>query len=346
MDAKLYRTLLLFAATIAVLYGFVLVLRPFLVPIAWALCFAAMTHRPYRAHAARTGKPNLSALVLVVLTMLVLVVPVGLVILLAGEELVNLGKGGLGQWVESLKSALPHVYVWLDVHLKRFGIEGLDVATQRAAAAAPAMLWGPVASGAWSIVGGVFETLMDFVIVFATQFFVYTGSSKLHDAVTGLSPLPREDTAHILATLRDTTSAAVLGGILVAFIQGMLGGIGFAIVGIQAPVLWGLVMALFSLLPMGGAAFVWAPVAIYLFAVGDVGKAWFLFAWGLLLVGAIDNVLRPWILRRTGSQVHPMLLFFAILSGIGLFGMSGIVFGPLLIALVLTAMESYRKIMA
>jgi predicted PurR-regulated permease PerM len=184
---------------------------------------------------------------------------------------------------------------------------------------------------------------MSIAIMFVTQYFVYTESARLRGVVLGLSPLSGKDNDRILTTLRDNTSAAVLGGVLVAMIQGALGGIGFAIVGVDAPVLWGVVMALFSLLPFGGAAFVWVPVALFRFGTGQIGSGIFLVLWGAVLVGLVDNLLRPWILRRSGSNVHPMLLFFGILSGIGLFGMSGIVFGPLLIALLVTAAELYRE---
>src|SRR5206468_4228746 len=110
-------------------------------------------------------------------------------------------------------------------------------------------------------------------------------------------------------------------------IQGTLGGTAFAVVGVDAPVLWGFVMALLSLLPIGGSAFVWAPTMIYFFVEGPVWKGWFLLVWGVAVIGSSDNLLRPWLMRKAGAaEVHPLLLFFAILSGIGLFGPSGIVF--------------------
>jgi predicted PurR-regulated permease PerM len=103
-------------------------------------------------------------------------------------------------------------------------------------------------------------------------------------------------------------------------------------------------MALLSLLPFGGAALVWLPVAVYFLATGKTWQAWFLAAWGVLVVGLADNLFRPWIMRRAGAgDIHPLLLFFAILSGIGIFGVSGIVFGPLLMAVVLGLLRIYRE---
>jgi predicted PurR-regulated permease PerM len=127
-------------------------------------------------------------------------------------------------------------------------------------------------------------------------------------------------------------------------IQGALGGLAFAFCRVPNPVLWGFVMAMLALLPVGGTAFVWAPTAAYFFLSGATGKGWFLLAWGVLVIGASDNLLRPWLMRKAGAaEIHPMLLFFAVLSGIGLFGPSGVVFGPLLLALVIVVTKIYRE---
>ncbi len=344
MDRGLYQTLLLFGATVLVVWGFLLVLSPFLVPIAWALCLAAVTSRPYAALVDRTGRPRLSALLMVVATILVIVVPLAIVLLFAARELSDLGAGGIAQWVADVKTGLPRAYEWIDAQLRYLGLsEGVTGVAKRAAEAAPSLLWRPLAAGAWSVAGGIVTTAVGLVIMFATLYFTYSESPRLHAFVRDLSPLSAKDTDRLLATLQNNTSAAVLGGIVVALIQGALGGVGFCIAGVTAPVLWALVMAFFSLFPIGGAAIVWAPVALYQFAVGATGSGVFLVIWGAVVVGLSDNFLRPWILRRAGSAVHPMLLFFAILSGIGLFGMSGVVFGPLLIALLLTSAEIYRE---
>jgi predicted PurR-regulated permease PerM len=103
-------------------------------------------------------------------------------------------------------------------------------------------------------------------------------------------------------------------------------------------------MAVLSLLPIGGSAFVWVPAMIYFFGMGPAWKGWFLLGWGVLVIGTSDNILRPLLMRRAGaSSIPTLLLFFAILSGIGLFGFSGIVFGPLLLSLVLVMVGIYRE---
>ena len=125
--------------------------------------------------------------------------------------------------------------------------------------------------------------------------------------------------------------------------QGTLGGIALAVTGVSAPVLWGFAMAVLSLLPVGGTAFVWAPVAGYYLATGEPGKGWFLVGFGVVVLSATDSLLPPMLMSRAGATgIHPLLLFFGAFSGIGLFGASGIVFGPLLVAFVLSVVGVYR----
>ena len=103
-------------------------------------------------------------------------------------------------------------------------------------------------------------------------------------------------------------------------------------------------MALLSLLPVGGTAFVWLPVGLYFLLTGESWRGWFMLAWGAVVVTGADQVLRPFVMRRAGAgEVHPLLLFFAILSGIGLFGFSGVVFGPLLVAAVIVVVQIFRE---
>jgi len=120
--------------------------------------------------------------------------------------------------------------------------------------------------------------------------------------------------------------------------------VGYVIAGIPSPVLWGLLTCVAALVPLGGAALVWVPAVAWLFLTGENGSGIFLLLWSALLVSTLDNVLRPWLLSRQGGvAIHPLLLLFAVLGGIGLFGMSGIVFGPLLIAFLTTLAYLYRE---
>jgi len=345
VERSIYRALLLFGATVLVIWAFGLILWPFIVPIMWALCLAAVTTRVYRALARRTGMPRLSALIMVTTTALTILVPLIVTGALVIDQAENLN---FEPALNRLKEHVPDAVSRIDDGLDYFQIEKLSVLAKDAKDGVPAfattVIGGSPLKGALSIVLAPFIFLFGLAITLITQFFLYLEAPRVRSAVIDLSPLALDDTDRILVTLRETTSASVLGGLLVAIIQGALGGIGFAIAGIQSPLVWAFLMMAFSLLPFGGTALVWLPAGVYLIVTGDPGAGWFVLIWGAVIVGSSDNFLRPWILTKTGAGgIHPLLLFFAILSGIGIFGISGIVFGPLLLALLTAVLQIYRE---
>jgi predicted PurR-regulated permease PerM len=209
--------------------------------------------------------------------------------------------------------------------------------------AAQRQLSQPFAKGAVAVLQSLFTVLFGFVIMLVTLYFLFRDGAAILAWAFDVTPLPEDEARMMLQTLRSTAFAAIVGGLLTALIQGALGGIGFWIAGVGGAALWGAVMAVLSLLPFGGSAFLWLPVALYMLATGETWQGVFLLVWGVVVVGSSDNLLRPWLMRRVGAaDIHPLLLFFAVLSGIGVFGFSGIVFGPLLVAVVLGALRIYR----
>ncbi len=346
LQRGVFRGLLLFAAVVFALWAFYLILAPFIIPIAWALCLGAVTAHPYRILAAKWKKPRLSAVVMVVLVAVVILGPVVFVSAMVLEEARAIDFREAGEQIKKhFPDVLATVEGWAvdggliksdDSLLERAGIELKE--------RLPKLLSGSVAGKAVSVVMGPVVFLIGLVLTLVTLYFVYIESRKLRRMVREVSPLEESETDLILETLRGTTSAAITGGVLVALIQGALGGISFWIAGVQSPVLWSIVMAGASLLPFGGTALIWVPAAAYLLVTGQTWQGWFVVGWGVVIVGVADNLLRPWLLTKTGAKdIHPLLLFFAIMSGIGLFGMSGVVFGPLLLALLTTVVQIYRR---
>jgi predicted PurR-regulated permease PerM len=363
LDPRLYFSLLLFAATVLVLWAFGLILAPFAVPIAWAMCFATVTGPLYRRLARKTGRPRLAALVMTVLVAAGVVAPLVVAGTAIAHEATALSseaptpdaRGARAPAPAPAPAATPKsLDPWdrflvehdrvrqlaqaADDWLKPFDTDVKSLRDQGFKA-----LGKPFAAGAIGVLQALVMTAFGFIVMLATLYFLYRDGHRIRALALDLSPLSVEETTQILDVLRSTAFAAVVGGIVVALVQGTLGGIAFAITGVEGPVLWGFVMAVLSLLPIGGSTFVWGPVAAYFFLEGDPWRGWFLLAWGVGVIGTSDNFLRPWLMRRTGAgEVHPLLLFFAVISGIGLFGFSGIVFGPLLVAFVLVMVSIFR----
>lgn len=344
------RLILMVTVTLAAFGAFVLILWPFVTPIAWALCLAAATGRPYAGLVATVGRPRLAAFIMVILVPVAIFVPLVLVGGMLVEEVRDFDAAEIVDHIEvgldgssagdSLRPSLDDVSAFLGFE----DFAALNTALKESGRTfVQRVVTGSLAKGVLNVLFAPIVFLFGFVVMLITLYFVYCESGKLQALVQDLSPFSQAETDRILENLRGTTTAALLGGVLVALIQGALGSVAFAIAGLEAPVLWGLVMAGASLFPFGGTALVWAPAAVYLFVTGATGAGVFLVVWGLLIVGTADNVLRPWILMKTGAHdVHPMMLFFAIMSGIGLFGISGVVFGPLLLALITTVLRLYR----
>ncbi len=345
MAIEVFRGLLLFAAVLLALLALELILAPFILPIAWALCLCATTARPYRWLATKWRKPRLAAFVMVLLTAVVALAPLILVGALVIEQANEIKVSHIQK---NLEQHMPGVLRWIEDTLAWFNINSLGefLATlkQRIPDLAEGIFSGGAVTGALNVMLAPFLFLFGLVITLVTQYFVYRESPRLRRLVVDISPLEEPDTDRILDTLRSTTASGIVGGVLVAVIQGALGGVMFAVAGIQSPAVWAVVMAGFSLLPFGGTALVWVPAGVYLLFTGEMGGGWFLLIFGTVIVGSADNFLRPWIMTKTGAEdLHPMMLFFAILSGIGLFGISGIVFGPLLLALLTTMVQIYRE---
>lgn len=345
MERSVYRGLLLFGATVLAVWAFGQILAPFVGAIAWALCLGAITARPYAWLVGKLRRPRLASGLMVCLTASVILAPLIVVGALVLEEARQID---FAPTKENLRASMPDALAWINAQLERLGMGDLgvllDTAQEELPDVAARIFSGPFAEGAVSVLLAPLYFLFGLVITLITLYFVYREAPRLRRLVVELSPLEERDTDRILESLRQTTSAAILGGVVVAIVQGALGGVSFVVAGLQSPVLWSVVMMGFSLLPFGGTALVWAPAGVYLLVSGETFGGWFVILWGTVVVGLSDNVLRPMVLHRTGaSDIHPMLLFFAIISGIGLFGIGGIVFGPLLLALLTTMVRIYRE---
>jgi predicted PurR-regulated permease PerM len=140
---------------------------------------------------------------------------------------------------------------------------------------------------------------------------------------------------------REVIDASVYGVITIAIIQGTLGGLAFWVLGIRSAIIWAVVMTFLSMVPMLGAFIVWVPAAIYLAITGQVMKAVLLALWGTLVIGMIDNFLRP---KLVGSRtrLHELLIFFAVLGGLNVFGVLGVVLGPVVLAVTLSLLDVYK----
>lgn len=155
-----------------------------------------------------------------------------------------------------------------------------------------------------------------------------------------LSPLKNEHERLLAEKFISISRATIKGTLVVGAIQGLLGGLAFWIVGVPSPAIWGLLMILFSIIPLVGSALVWLPAAIILLLMGQVWQGIFLLVVGFGVISLVDNILRPKLVGKD-TQMHPLMIFFATLGGISLFGLPGFIIGPIVVSLFLALGEIY-----
>ena len=180
-----------------------------------------------------------------------------------------------------------------------------------------------------------------FVMIFA-MFYFFRDGEKILRAMRSLVPLDAEHRDPLLAQARELISASVITSMLVAAVQGALGGIGFAIVGLPAPVFWGVLMAFFSLIPIVGSGLIFVPASIWLGLTGNWGRALLLVAICAGVSAIVDNVLRPLLLGGR-TELSGLVIFISIVGGLNLFGMLGLVLGPILVAMAAGVLSVYQE---
>ncbi len=187
-----------------------------------------------------------------------------------------------------------------------------------------------------------------FVMIFAVYYLLKDGETVAR-RIKNILPLKESHKQHVLKKFHDIISAVFYVNISIAILQGILGGLGFLILGISSPILWGFVMMLFALIPYFGTAIVWLPAALNLIFIGYLQndssftvRGIFLIIYGTLVISSIDNILKPRLIG-TSANVHPILVLLGVLGGLRLFGFIGLVIGPVMLALMMTLIEIYEE---
>jgi predicted PurR-regulated permease PerM len=184
-----------------------------------------------------------------------------------------------------------------------------------------------------TFVTGFFFTLL-------SLYYLFKDGSTLFERLKEAVPLPAKEKDLLIQRFKDMIYATIYGGVLIAMIQGVLGGLSFWILGLPSPIFWGTAMGLLSFIPIGGTALIWAPAAIILVIGGAVLKGIVLVGIGVFVISMVDNLLRPFFIS-TRTNIHPLLLFFSVLGGVQAFGLIGLFAGPLIATLFLTLVEIY-----
>ncbi len=201
---------------------------------------------------------------------------------------------------------------------------------------------GMLSKGLGTLVTGTGWLLMQFLVTFMSLFFFFRDRYRVLAGLRSLLPLTNSETDKVFSRVSDTIHSTIFGSVVVAMVQGSMGGLMFWWLGLPSPLLWGAVMSILAVVPMLGTFVIWAPTAVFLFIQGEWISALILVAWGALAIGTIDNFLYPTLVGQR-MRLHTLLVFFAIVGGILLFGASGVILGPLLLASADALLEIWRR---
>lgn len=317
--------------------------RPFLQPFAFATVIAIGFYPLHSRISGRVRGPNKSALLTTFAVLLIFVLPALVIASAAGGELIKAARyigdrstqegGAITYLGERHQDALR----WLG---KYVNVEELRL--EDALANLPGQASKFLLAAGTGLLGGLAGFAGNTILTFLVLFFLFRDGSKVIENVISLMPLTQDQAVRLLTGVRDSVIANLYGIVAVGLAQGLLTGVALAVLRVPSALLLGLTAAVCSVIPIVGTMLVWAPAAIYLIATGHLWKGIALFLWGALVVGTADNIIRPLVI---GSKVelHPLLLLFALLGGLQVFGFIGLFVGPVVVSAIATLVDMLRS---
>ena len=326
---------------IAVSLAFAWILLPLYGAILWGTVTAVLFVPLYRRLLwLMRPRRNLAALSMVIIIIAIVILPMTLLgALLAQEALgfygeVKSGELDPGRFFQQVHDALP---AWATNLLDRFGLTSLGAVQVKLS---DGLMTGSqyIATQALNIGQVTFDFIVNLFVMLYLLFFLLRDGDALSKRIRDAVPLRAEQLQAFVLKFTIVIRATVKGDMLVALLQGTLGGLMFWFLGISAPLLWGVAMAFLSLLPAIGASLIWVPVAVYLLATGAIWQGVVLITFGALIIGLVDNFLRP-ILVGKDTKMPDYVVLISTLGGLATFGINGFVIGPVIAAMFIAAWD-------
>jgi predicted PurR-regulated permease PerM len=333
LSRKRGKELVVLAATVDCVYICYRLAEPFIPALVWAITIAVVTQPIVKLLDRRIKSRSWRAIVAVCVVTIAVFAPVVSLVYLAAIQIgqaVQNWRLYLDRWqnVVSEKPRLAEIWERISQDIDLTG-----TVEQFA---------GAVHNGTMAVASGSVHSVVQALITIFLLFYLYRDGDRLLLTARQLSPLTDKETDGLLKRLSDTIHATIFGTVMVAIIQGVLGGIMFWMLGLPGAVLWGTVMALLAIVPYLGAFIVWVPAAAFLAIQGQWWKMLVLVVWGTIVVGLIDNLIYP-VLVGNRLRQHTVIAFVAIVGGISVFGAAGLILGPVVVSLTVFLLETWRR---
>lgn len=339
----------LIACLILALIALIWILSPFITVLMVAVVITVVFYPIYKKILKLLrGRASLASLLTCFVVLVTIVIPIAVFIILITSEAqetykiisteISSGKydkyltWSEGGYFFDLKNEVAPYFDLDQINLKQ---TILDVAND---------LKGFILNQTVSILGAISSIALSIFLMFFSMYYFFKDGSKLVDKMGYLSPLPSVYEIELFKRLNIIIKAIVFGVLMSSVLQGVVGGIGFAIFGVSGAIFWGTMIAFASLIPVVGTALIWVPASIILLLSGHYVGGIGLFVFGIVVIGSIDNFVRPYLIQGAGSRAktYPLLIFFVILGGIFTMGFKGILVGPILLMILLTFLHIYQ----
>jgi predicted PurR-regulated permease PerM len=339
IESRNVRWWVLLLVTAVLLYLCWRMVQPFLNVILWATVLVILFYPVHRRLLGRIKSPSLAALVSCLLVILIILVPVALITLAVVNELYGAAmtvQAAIDYILDPTSRGTGPILNFLSHYIDINHLRSEEFLVERLRGVS-----GQLAGRTLGFIGGLVGAIVQTFFTIFTMYYLFRDGDNISRTVRDMLPLERDQADSIMTRTREVIDASVYGVITIAAIQGALGGLAFWVLGLRSAIIWAVVMTFLSMVPMLGAFVVWVPAAIYLALTGHYVKALLLAAWGTLVIGMIDNFLRP---KLVGSRtrLHELLIFFSVLGGLNVFGVLGVVLGPVVLALTLSLIDVYR----
>jgi len=339
MNEKAAQRIFFAILLIAVTGTFIWLVRGFLQPIFWAVALCIVFF-PLHQTISRLlkNRTSLAPALSVILIMLICIVPLGLLITAVAQEAADLydrirtNEINVAGAIDWLRQQLPAV---VDT-AERIGVDIQGLRSQLSSSAVTVSQF--VATRAYAVGEDAIRITIYFFLMLYLLYFFLRDSTKIIDGLIKALPFGDERERHLLERFAEVSRATIKGTIVVGIVQGLIGGVSFAMLGIGAPVLWGVVMTLFSIIPAVGPAIIWLPASVILIANDRIVAGIVLIVIGALVIGLVDNLLRPLLVGRD-TRMPDYLILLSTLGGLTAFGISGFVIGPIIAAFFLSVWE-------
>lgn len=327
-----------------VLFAAFLIFRPFLTEIFVAAILVSVFYTPFE-HLVRflKGRRNLAALLMCLILVLIIIIPAAKMISYGGQKSVGLYSSTVVFFENNNFGDIFKSEFFQKAPLSYLNLDELDLgsgAFRSTILEVSKKISNIFISGAAVVFKETTKFVVSLALIIMTMFFFFVDGVKILRRIMYLSPLPNNHDQIIFNKFRKVSYTIFVSTFVAAGAQGLVGALGFGIVGFP-PLLAGVLIALLSLLPYVGSMLLYVPVGIFYIFSGDIKEGVFILAWGALIIGTIDNVIRAYMIKDD-AEVNPIFVLFAILGGLSLFGFWGIILGPLIIALMVTVFHIYE----